>query len=831
MSLLPPSPSSSHPIATNGNSVSVPNTSGSFGSNAVPPALLGPSQTGFDIWGPLQRRKYLIALFCLIGAGLGFLFYSKTPKTYSSATQLMITTHAPPSLVDGDVRMDQVSLSKHSSLVSSELVLANASRDGKFETMKSFDETSYPVGQLKQMITVVPGEKETLTIVCSGPDPDELPVILNQIVVAYEEIILEDSEDIGAETLALVKQLANSLADEKTGAERRRLELWNQLEIKSVDNNGNVINPFNKRLLDLTEQQSELQSQLRETQQRAKLLVASLQLDKETGVIDPIHVKVAAIEAQEYLKLDRATFKEEEMGSDRIVRSLQNERQERATLEGRVWALETKITDLRFQRAKLSNVFGSGHKSIDALDQQIEFYSGEATKIEVEVEKLSKTIEEQSLLDAAKPEEKVDRIDLATFRAREDREWITMYQLALERQQEKLVSSLRNVDVDYEKVSAAAEQVASGIAELNLLQKQIDEKGREINAILDRLSQMTILANNYTMTKVRTLDYPKRGSQIAPSLAKSLALGTVLAFLLGLGLAILVDQSELAFRNPHEIFDRLQVPVVGRIPRINTRKIQAAHGHPSLIAAHKPGATASESFRDVRTGLFFRSNLEDLKTILFTSPSPGDGKSTTVANMAISIAQAGKRVILVDADFRRPRVHQYFGEEMNPGMLDVLSGDQRLKDAIQKSKLQDNLYLLTTGGRPRNPGELVTSEAFRDLIEALRKKFDYVLIDSPPVLPVSDPATIASMVDGVYLVTRIRKGVKLTAHKAKETLDRVGAHWLGVVVNGIDENPHYSEYGYQYGNYAYSYYGGMYGRYYDANNQAYRDKIVEKTQA
>ena len=129
----------------------------------------------------------------------------------------------------------------------------------------------------------------------------------------------------------------------------------------------------------------------------------------------------------------------------------------------------------------------------------------------------------------------------------------------------------------------------------------------------------------------------------------------------------------------------------------------------------------------------------------------------------------------------------------------------------------------TTGGRPANPGELVTSEAFRDMLATLKAQFDYVLIDSPPVLPVSDPATIASLVDGVYMVTRIRKGVKLTAQKAKDTLDSVGANWMGIVVNGIDENPHYSEYGYQYGNY--SYYGGMYGKYYDSRSQAYRDRM------
>jgi len=377
-----------------------------------------------------------------------------------------------------------------------------------------------------------------------------------------------------------------------------------------------------------------------------------------------------------------------------------------------------------------------------------------------------------------------------------------MYQLKLQHEQGRLLNNLQALKEEIDTYSAKAKMVAAGITKLNLLQNQIDEKGVLVNGFVNKLSEVSILSkDNYSTTSVKILNEPKFGAKIAPSLPKSLALGTVLASLLGLGLAILVDQSELAFRSPAEIFERLQIPVVGRIPRINIRQIDAAQGHASLVAAHKPAATASESFRDVRTGLFFRSNVDDVKTILFTSPSPGDGKSTTTANIAISIAQAGKKVCLIDADFRRPRVHQYFGQELTPGLLGVLSGELELDE-----------------------GELVTSEEFRNLIEALREKFDYVLIDSPPVLPVSDPATIASIADGVYLVTRIRKGVKLTSQKAKESLDRVGANWLGVIVNGVDENPHYSEYGYQYGNY--SYYGGVYGRYHDNSAQAYRDKIA-----
>ena len=605
--------------------------------------------------------------------------------------------------------------------------------------------------------------------------------------------------------------------------------MWAKLGIESTDSQGNIINPHNKKLFRLQDQHDALRRNLKEVQDRARLLAKSLKINEETGMIDETQVKISAIEAQEYLGLSRGIFKEEALGGDRVIRNLQPELQRRQAIQQQIWDQDSRITDLQFERARLSDVFGRGHKSIVSLDKQLSFYDDQRTDLAQQLEDLEERIqtEAQQLNSELSMKNKKEPLDLETFRANENREWIRMYQLKLQHEQSRLLKNRQSLKEELATYSRKAQAVATGITKLNLLQNQIDQKGELVSGFVNKLSEFNILSKDkYATTSVKVLNTPKRGGKVAPSLPKSLALGTVLASLLGFGLAILVDQSELAYRNPTEIFQRLHIPVIGRIPRINIRQIEASQGHASLVAAHKPSATASESFRDVRTGLFFRSNVDDIKTILFTSPSPGDGKSTTTANIAISIAQAGKKVCLIDADFRRPRVHQYFGQELTPGLLGVLSGEMELDEAIQPCALQNDLFLMPAGGRPTNPGELVTSEEFRNLIEALREKFDYVLIDSPPVLPVSDPATIASIVDGVYLVTRIRKGVKLTSQKAKETLDRVGANWMGVIVNGLDENPHYSEYGYQYGNY--SYYGGVYGRYHDSNAQVYRDKIGAK---
>ncbi len=792
----------------------------SYEARKIPPPPQTPAYQGFDIWGPLQRRKHLIGLFCLIGAMLGLLYYSKTPKTYSSFTRLMITTQAPPAIINGDMQLERVSLSKHANLIASELVLSDAVSTGKLGELKSFQEAGFPVADLKGMIDVFPDEEAqaTLTITCKGTQPDDLPIILNQIVFAYKKNLDEDTESFGRETAELIQLLSSQLMEEKKKAEERSLQLYTGLGITSVDSNGRIVNPYTENLREAMERFDEVKSSLRDLDDRYELLEAALKSNDEN------QIKIASLEASQYLKLSRpqAASDEDEFASQSFrLPGLLTRRE----LEKRISQYINELDMLQLDRVQFTQKLGPGHSRVRALDARIMYYERELEAMQEQLDTYAielEKIREQSVQSTVEPDE--TDIYLKSLRIQEERQWIIWYQLAAERDRNRLSLKLDALGEDVRSLSGKAEAITQDVRELNMLRTQIAEKGEAIRVILERISGLDIVSKSYTTTKVKVLDPAGYGQVIAPTLPKSIALGTMLAFLAGVALAIFIDQGELSFWDPREISEKLHIPVVGRVPRIDVPKTKPSKGVPELVVAHSPGSTVSEAFRDIRTSLFFQANAEGIKTILFTSPSPGDGKSTTVANLAISIAQAGKRVILVDADFRRPRVDRYFEEPMEPGLVNVLVGDAPLADSIRPAELQEKLFLLTAGERPENPGELVASEAFRELIHELRGKFDFVLIDSPPVLPVSEPATIASIVDGVYMVTRIRKGIKLASQSAKEALDRVGTHWMGIIVNGLDENPHYSEYGYQYG--VYSYYGERYGRYNDANNQEYRDKIA-----
>ena len=284
---------------------------------------------------------------------------------------------------------------------------------------------------------------------------------------------------------------------------------------------------------------------------------------------------------------------------------------------------------------------------------------------------------------------------------------------------------------------------------------------------------------------------PSPGVQTAPVLEKSLGLGGVAGLLVGILLAFLLEMADQSYRSPDDITRELGGPGVGHIPNIEIgrerKRLGATRMHPSLVSYHRPGSQMAEAYRAVRTALLSGTRHQLHQLIQITSPNPGDGKSTLSTNLAMSIARAGKNVLLVDADLRRPNVHKLLGMDNDFGVTSVVEGGFDFEDAIQSGPLP-HLDVMTSGPRENNRAELLLSPRFAEMLNALRERYDYVIVDTPPVLAVSDPAAIGAMVDGVILVLRINRQARLHAVRARETLDLVGARLIGVVVNALGDS-------------------------------------------
>ena len=221
----------------------------------------------------------------------------------------------------------------------------------------------------------------------------------------------------------------------------------------------------------------------------------------------------------------------------------------------------------------------------------------------------------------------------------------------------------------------------------------------------------------------------------------------------------------------------------------------------TLIANTDAKSPVSEAYRTIRTNIKF-SNIagRELKTIMMTSATPNEGKSTTISNLGVVMAQAGYKVVVCDCDFRNPTQHKIF-KVHNKGLSNCVATGSDVMEIIQQTAVP-NLYVLTSGPVAPNPSELLASQNMVDILEELKQHFDYVLIDTPPIMPVTDAAVVSGKVDGTILVVASGAVSPAIAVEAKTRLEQAGAHLLGVVLNKVDVAAN-SHYGYGYGYYYY----------------------------
>lgn len=222
----------------------------------------------------------------------------------------------------------------------------------------------------------------------------------------------------------------------------------------------------------------------------------------------------------------------------------------------------------------------------------------------------------------------------------------------------------------------------------------------------------------------------------------------------------------------------------------------------NLVAFKNPKSRAAEAFRTLRTNIQFSGLDDSLSSIVVTSSGPSEGKSTVLINLAITIAQSGKKVLVIDCDLRRPTVHKKLGLPNAEGLTNLLIQDKESFDEVVLTTKVPNLSALTSGPTPPNPAELLGTKRMKSIIRQLTGSFDMVLIDAPPVIAVTDAQILATIAEGTLIVTSYGATEKFGLVKTKELLDKVGAKVLGVVINKVPEKSEH----YYYGKYYNSYY-------------------------
>jgi succinoglycan biosynthesis transport protein ExoP len=374
----------------------------------------------------------------------------------------------------------------------------------------------------------------------------------------------------------------------------------------------------------------------------------------------------------------------------------------------------------------------------------------------------------------------------------------------------RVVSSLKN---EYQLAVAREESLKKALArqkqetlalnkkavQFGVLKRQA-ESSRQLYELLVKRFKETSLTEEMKTGNIRVIDRAEvPGYPVKPRKKRNILLAVVVGLFFGIGMAFLLEYLDNTIKLPEEVTDFLRVPYLGPVPAFSMDG--SLNEMPSrLISVHSPKSTASEAYRGLRTSLLLSSADTKLKVIMVVGAGPFEGKTLTSANLAVTMAQSHQRVLLIDADMRRPDLHKIFQTPHNKGLSSILAGTDTPEDAIVETSVE-GLELLPVGPIPPNPAELIGSKTMERFIAGLKEKYEIIIIDTPPLTAVTDAVALSQYVDGVMLVSRTGITPRRVVKNSIEQLKAVNANILGVVLNGVGKDRYY------YSPYYYGYYG------------------------
>jgi capsular exopolysaccharide synthesis family protein len=698
-------------------------------------------------WRTVRKRWPFVVLSMIVATVIAFVYTYRQPKIYEATCQVIIETMAPQVLPGSK---DVVELGT-----------------GSFWANKEFYETQYriiqstTVGQRTAEKLGLQYDSDYARTMGPGRDLTDLGrAVAGQVSVKP----LKDSR------LALI-----TVTDRKP---QRAALIANTVADTYIEYNLDYkLEGARSAMAWLAEQEADLKRQLEGSELKLyqykkdrNLLAVSLD-DKQSmlsqnlasvnGKLTDLHIKLIELDAKrKMIQRARANIKDEETLP---------EIREKETIQ----KLRDSYVQLSKELADLSSRYGPEHPKIKAVTGQMETIR---KAYEQEIDAVLSSFEKsyQELLDNEHALK------------------------GLMEQQKNEAIELSKIEVEYKPLQRASEQEEKMYGIIAARQKEIDITG-------------PMKTNN-----VRVLERAIVPSvPVRPKPIQNLLMGLLLGVGTGIGLAFAIEALDNTLKTQADVEQFLGTPVLGLVPIIG-----AAPGAESVQVGDNlrerdlgvfldPKSVAAECCRSIRTNILFMSPDRPLKIMVVTSPSPQEGKTTTAINLGVTMAEAGGRVLIVDTDMRRPRLHRSFGVPNQTGISSVIVGKATLEEAIKRTDVP-NLDVLPCGPVPPNPSELLHTSRFGTVLADCAKLYDRIILDSPPTSAVTDPAVLGNLADGVVLVIKAGETTREAAMHARRQLHTAKARLFGVVVNAIDfSNPaygyeyyyrNYYRYGYTYGN-------------------------------
>ncbi|MEP6901258.1 MAG: polysaccharide biosynthesis tyrosine autokinase [Actinomycetota bacterium] len=461
-----------------------------------------------------------------------------------------------------------------------------------------------------------------------------------------------------------------------------------------------------------------------------------------------------------------------------------------ADLEKRIEDISKQVQEAETEKATLEVKYTSEYPDVKKIDAKIE-------SLKQNKERLQKEVSEKIESEGTK------------LIKNSEREVLTGLQAQLQAAQRR-EDQLR---ADYNKEAASANIQGIDETKLTTLKREVETNRGLLDTYTQRQKEqeLAISSGRPDNLKVST-EAVKPMAPIGPQRNRNIIVAFLISLAAGIGLAFLLDYLDDSIRTSDDVGRHLGLPTLALIPhQVNSEKrkltLAAKNGggtSMALVALEDTRSAMAEAYRHLRTSLLFSSAGKPPQTILVTSSQPSEGKTTTAINTAITLAQSGADVVIIDCDLRRPRLHSHFELDNTAGLTNYLSGEKNTDLLMKPFPGLPKLKVITSGPIPPNPAELLSSNEMKNLLQFLRGNFKHVIIDSPPAISFTDAAILSTLVDGVVLVAMAGKSSIHLMRRFKQRLSNIGARIYGVVLNGIKSDS--VEYGYYGYGYTYNYY-------------------------
>ncbi len=734
------------------------------------------------------ERKAFVVLGLVIGLVVGTLYYVRAKPVFQASTRVLIIKKTAELLpANGDPRMPifEDYVGNQQVLIRSPAVLEALVNDPEFEKLSFSKNKQKAIDQISGNLTVMRGSDKdregatstylaggssnVLTFLYRGSNAEDCSAVVNILLRVYKDYLARTFKDYSKDALGLIKK-----AEDVQEGKLKKLQDEHQ---KFVEANPMVA-------LTRTRNKDDRES-----------------VTQQYGIYED-NLTAFNLRKLEILSHLESLKRAEEQHQKRpvlisIINRFEKSPVEQARGQVNVADLDNILTQLIIKKADLLTRFGPDHQDMQTVMNNID-----------EVKKL------------------IAKRNEGWNNGPGNNDLIETHKETLLQEIQDIDAKLANLVEMMKKEQGALKENLSKRLILARMEADIKDADSFRQTIVDQLAKldMTKESGGY---EAAVLNHPSAAFQVEPKAYMTFSLAGVAGILLGLGLAYLSDMTDRSFRTPIDISRSLKLAVVGHVP-VMTGKIpadqQGTKLSPFLCTHFRPKSRDAEAFREIRTALYFNTRNTNCRKIQITSAASGDGKSTMASNIAISIAQSGKRVLLVDCDLRRPRIHTIFGMGNEIGFSTVLT-DNADPSEVTYAEVTPGLSVIPAGPSLPNPAEVLTSARFNECANMLAEKYDFVLFDTPPLLAVTDPAVIAPRMDGVFLVVRLGKRERNMAERSAEILRTLEANVIGVVVNAIGQDGMgYGRYGrYYYGRYSYYYGSGgyRYGKGYRYGNDGY----------